>query len=129
MGSSHLGGWGVLDVYPNSEVGSAKVCPNVMGSSFCLYTGNSLRMSKKICLILIVFLARSEFVMNIYIVFVIFSFLSKLFLMFLLWFILMVNGLSLTYCSIYLGWPCDHLLRKSCPLGFFICAVLILVAS
>ena len=26
--------------------------------------------------------------------------------------------LSLTYCSIYLGKPCGHLLGKSCPLGF-----------
>ena len=25
--------------------------------------------------------------------------------------------LSLTYCSIYLGQPCDHLLGKNCPLG------------
>ena len=26
--------------------------------------------------------------------------------------------LSLTYCSIYLGLPCGHLLGKSSPLGF-----------
>ena len=26
--------------------------------------------------------------------------------------------LSLTYCSVYLGYPCGHLLRKSCPFGF-----------
>ena len=29
--------------------------------------------------------------------------------------------LSLTYCSVYLGYPCGHLLGKSCPLGFHLC--------